>query len=1464
MSDWGEPSGRHASNTVFPPAYPEPDCNVPRPIATPGQTHTRRARGAAILVSLAAVAPLAIAPHAAAQGSNPVYVDDSPAARDTLLRVPELIEAGNLSETVRSLQRLLDNEADRALELPTDSDIFVTVRRRVNETILGSPEVLATYRELIGPVALAAFNAGDHEAVERSSFLTTAGALATLRLAQTHLENARFEAARITLSQIERHPDRAEASIAAPAASLAAEIARYLDRPDAWAWADTLSRAAGLGPADRRSISAPPDTSGPARSALASAPRPEFGDMVWTPLRSSPLGGVALPERDDALEQIRRAAGAPPAIEPSWVIPVIAGEVVYANDGATVTALDRFTLEERWRTRPADPAGRYEPLELARRPNDRNYSRGFDDANSVTLTRSLVLATTGVASSAGRTGDPRIHALDRQSGRVVWSADPADIDPALVGAAVRGPLLVDGSTVIATVRKRVPQRRLVSVYLVGLDLATGARRWVTTIGSAGEQSSSRLGRATEGAILYRGIVYRSDDVGVIAAVEASGGRMVWTRRIPAATMVGPIESWPYAAVLPIADEQGLVALTPDRLDIVRLDLATGRTLASRSAAALEQPKFIVRVGNDLAAVGDRRVAFVDFRNFDTAPVRASAPFDTDSPSGRVAGRAFDAGGILALPVRAGLALIDPASPREPRIAPLDHGGNVALSDGQVVVADHRNLHSFLVWDVASALLRERVDRADDDPRPATTYADLASRSRRYDEVVPAVDRALAIIERDATASESDQHRQRLRAVVEGLVGASVIGWSPDAPTQDAPGATPRIDDLALLDALIVRMARLASSPDELVAHHLAAGRLRLAQGRPSDAIESYQRVLAIPALAGASWRAPGLSLRADIEATRRIRQLVLDLGPRIYAPFEAEARESLARAGTEPIGLAAVGTLYPASSAAPEALLRAARARLASPRPDAAAALSHLRDAADAVEWATLAGVALDPVTPSEIAGLTLRLLAESERVEALTASVARFDRWARTIPSDGGRTLDVTALVAEAQARAGSASRLPRVGAPVGDAAVQSLIGWSLVRTVSGEKNGAPDLALLISADGKTLGAHAPVQTGGSLREVWRRDCLVPPQVLWHDATIICVLWRGSDGGVIERIDPATGRTLWTSDTIRSLFPLDAQAQRRLIDAAGRPVTIQTPTDGVVALTDLLFATDGRTIALAERSGRVASIDAATGATRWTSRTSLDRVYQIDTDAGLVVLGGAIERPTGADQPAELTDAMIACDALEPGERSVATDVPGAMAWLRVDPLGVALAGFEDGITRSEPSRGKRMWTRYREATDRVVDAWSIGGRLLLLDSTRTLWMADPESGRIDEEPLRSDDRLATRQPVLAVPLGDRIAFSSPRGVVIYDTGGNRVGSDAIGAPDTLLPARVADSVLVTMDTNPTDTGEGRRSYTLSILDNRTARLVATREIAMLLPPEDIALLDGHILVSAGGVTLVISAPAP
>ena len=53
-------------------------------------------------------------------------------------------------------------------------------------------------------------------------------------------------------------------------------------------------------------------------------------------------------------------------------------------------------------------------------------------------------------------------------------------------------------------------------------------------------------------------------------------------------------------------------------------------------------------------------------------------------------------------------------------------------------------------------------------------------------------------------------------------------------------------------------------------------------------------------------------------------------------------------------------------------------------------------------------------------------------------------------------------------------------------------------------------------------------------------------------------------------------------------------------------------------------------------------------------------------------------------------------------------------------------------------------------------------------------------------------------------------------------------------------------------------------RVTTRNMTQTSTERTARMAELALLMPPDGLALLDGHILVSAAGVTLVIAAPAP
>src|SRR5204863_8263479 len=96
---------------------------------------------------------------------------------------------------------------DKVLEIPGDGDLFVSVRARAHALLLSNPALLERYRADQSRPAQDLLDT-DPESVERTRLLTPAGFEGALRLAQEHLESARFEAARLVLEQLESHPDR--------------------------------------------------------------------------------------------------------------------------------------------------------------------------------------------------------------------------------------------------------------------------------------------------------------------------------------------------------------------------------------------------------------------------------------------------------------------------------------------------------------------------------------------------------------------------------------------------------------------------------------------------------------------------------------------------------------------------------------------------------------------------------------------------------------------------------------------------------------------------------------------------------------------------------------------------------------------------------------------------------------------------------------------------------------------------------------------------------------------------------------------------------------------------------------------------------------------------------------------------------------------------------------------------------
>jgi outer membrane protein assembly factor BamB len=254
---------------------------------------------------------------------------------------------------------------------------------------------------------------------------------------------------------------------------------------------------------------------------------------------------------------------------------VVANGIAYVQaDDGLLYAVSAATGEERFRVRVAttpvvrkpfsDPTSRYDRFGSDVTPaGGKLYLGSHDgrllciDPNRGTLvweftSGDAILAAPAVAAGRVLFGsyDGRVYAVDAATGRLLWKHDTGK--PVVSTPAVVGDLVVVGSR---------------SYDLLALDAATGAVSWQRYIWFSWVESS---------AIVRDGTVYvGSSDAAAVFAVDAAGGRSVWTADV-----------WGWAWGQPAVTEERVFIGTagqrgypaPHRGAAMALDRATGRAL----------------------------------------------------------------------------------------------------------------------------------------------------------------------------------------------------------------------------------------------------------------------------------------------------------------------------------------------------------------------------------------------------------------------------------------------------------------------------------------------------------------------------------------------------------------------------------------------------------------------------------------------------------------------------------------------------------------------------------------------------------------------------------------------------------------------------------------------------------------------------------------------------------------------
>ncbi|MFM9956463.1 MAG: PQQ-binding-like beta-propeller repeat protein [Phycisphaerales bacterium] len=1475
---------------------------------------------------------------ASAQVVGSVYMDDSPSAQDGLIRAVELAQVGNLDEASKVLQRLLDESAELLLlESPADADLFVTVRRRVHAELIANPRLLERYRALENPAARALLDTDQISRAERTRLLTSAGLDAALRLAQQFVDGARFHAAARLLADLDAHPDLQGERLTG-AVTLLDSCVSFLNAqpptekgPSLEAW--TRLRASWRERAELPDAPAPRAEAPaiePERSPLEPQPPANLGEVLKRPLASEYTGASIDGVQYLAEKLVQAQRGISPRAAVLHAIPAVSGDTLYINDSETITAWDRYTLSKRWRVRIEPPTT---ITNIAS-----NGGLGVEDCNWVSVRGRRLATISGLAQLTRNQLERSISVLDTRDGRVLWTTTFSQLGPDVLRESFpRGPAIIDQGVVVVSAARNSIEKRLQGALLLGLDLEKGDLLWYRNLGSLGVVPWNMSAFPADLTRVHEGVAYRADRIGVITAIDTVTGRVLWSRRLAPDPLAGSGISRgggsgrivPWEGNTPVVHQGRVIVLSPDKRIVTSIEASSGRVLERVPAQVLNNPDYLLLApasggegktarGPSLIAVAPSQIGMIDLTETGTIAGTTYRLLAAVLAPG-IRGRVSIAGDELVVPTLEGVSLVpikpgpSPTMPPEQRQVALNRSGHMLALGGQLIAVDDQQAHSYLLWETADELLESRMKADPTNPVPAVTHAELAYQAGKQDRLVPAVDRAVRTLERDPLSASTAAARRRLFVSL-----SDMIEPPPDAPIVSRLGDAIRSD-------LTARLEQLAATPAEQVRATFAAASLSEAAGRVPEAVERYQTVLLTPALARETYSRAGSTLPADAEATRRLRRLVREHGPNVYAAFEAEAVAKLeqARAAGNDADLESLARAYPVSSAAPRAWLEIARRNRAVGRE--APALAALDEAMNAAQSSLTSSDAL----LSEVGAEVVARAAESDRPRAALRMIEAVERSLAGRPLTDPRTgavVDVPTLRAALNTRLHNSERKPIVGPLSGPVSV--LTGWGVVSPICGEAPGAPtDRVVLASATGE-IGLWRTAHKPGAaplLEKVWSdpdaeaflridaRSVLLarstarpgsPPNAPRNDLAFI-------------RRDIESGNVTWEIPAFRPLF---SERSRRA--APGNDERIDTPLRTQVPASEVVILVDDRTMVLIDRVGRAAAFDYDNGRLLWAAELAVDRLYDASLSDGVLAVTGVPARtnddapprpdvvpaaktieerrniaaidPREQPEPENATPQGVVCVVQVLGARTGISQgilsEPTDTRWVRITPEGWVIYAHADGITCLDPYRLETRWRNDAPPARDSINAWPAPGRMITRDADGRFRLLNTDTGELSPNPLdtlgKADqsflDAAAATIPAPPTAPGfkapepfDRTAILSSRGIVMHDAIGKVVGADALGADTAVrLPVLAAGAALL-VELGPIEVpmgggmgggmgGESAPSvFAVHLVSTLGGKLIGQARFELPRSPTDAAIIDHTIIISSGSASVLIGAPA-
>lgn len=1371
---------------------------------------------------------------------NPIYIADSPIASDSLARLTELIALNNFDEAARLTQRVITDHGDRLIESGSDG-VFVPVRDRIYHFVLSEPTLLSAYRTHITPGAQRSLDEGDWRLVAQSFWLTEPGFIASIYSAQTLIEAAHFQAGLRVLNELNNHPDARILLLAQQVSRLTTIAAAYLNTDDAWMAADRWSMRAFNSKAIRQAVAHPSSTEQYSASTLDWNTRNQSGSISLDGVVSNAIATntlTPLPEIDQLANLNQPRISGANWDPTAWIMPAANENMLFTNDGITVSGFDRFTLRPVWRLQTAKNIADLPTTQDARS----RIGRIIEDTTTITVIGDDLYVPSGLPRNGSRVGDHRLLKLNANDGSIQWAIDIRKLDPSLKDASIRGQVIVDQGTVVVGARTNNRKKRLISLAIVGIDAITGKKQWIRQIASAGSLPFQQMGQLAHSPVLDDGVIYWTDYIGLGFAIEAATGRVLWAAPLPPPDLYARFTRPSFSNNTPVITEDGFFALSTDGSQILQLNLQTGKIIATRPAIPVGESLYLLSVDGYIACVSDSRIVFYSSSHFATAtPIRSSILGGADGIRGRVT----VIGTQLIVPTQLGIELIDSARPQRHKTIELSSSGNILALDGQLVVVDEMNISNFLSWKIASAMLEERII---DDPGAAITFAELAFKADQTDRVLDAVVRAISVIN-TLSHTQQEHYRQQLFQVILDMVDPS---RRLDLSTPNQPLASN--DQRALLSHLSL----LARSHTQIVAHRMALGSWNEKRTSMSQAIGAYQDILDQPALSASMWEGAGIAVRGGLEASRRISTILNTVGYTPYQPFNQHAENELVfiEDSINPDDFEQLARRYPWASITPSIWLNAAQ--LWSSQSQSSTAINAASNGLDAAIALSELGVPLDQHTIDLLAEQAITVMINTNRAQdAQTLALSISQQFPKLTLQIAGEiiTHDQIAI------KAARATQLPTLG----DAFLSD--EHPILLTGSPIKPGTridPGGVLMYSPQYRRVEYQRAGR--GVFETIWSRVSTTgsKPIVPWQDQTRTLILWAEVEmtqsTGVLEAIDTTTGRVAWSIENLRTTL---TQGSSRLADTIARAeAQFTSPTQGSVLINQLIVVTDGHTVIVTDRIGRAMGIDLQTGKQLWRADLPANRIYDLDINSGVLGICGIML----VDQPTQQQDGVITSIVASINPRTGQTiqlvDRFGQFPrWVRVGAAGNLFVATTERIMAINTKEGTLNWIFKDNSLVESTAGWISGDLLIVLDDHTDLWALSLDEGTHTSRPLDLRQRIPQRGWVQLKTAINSLIVASSRGIAIFNREQNLIADDSMNAQTTLIDIAWGNGRIAYIQ-DPETVGEHSFAR-LALLDQRDARLLDTKLLqvpaALNRRPSSITAINGGLIVGYDEVSLFV-----